>query len=158
MPRPAAQRSVGWVVGLAIAVVGIAAVLVLSQFATETTPLEELAAGDCIIEPEGLLVEEVDRVDCAEPHNYEVFAIYRESGGPYPGDEGLFTLAEVECGTYFESYVGVPFSESDVWYTYFTPTEEGWEQGNRDVTCMLYTLDGEFELATNGGSLQNIRK
>jgi hypothetical protein len=74
-------------------------------------------------------------VPCSEQHNYEVFyeTFY----------EGM-TLSEIQrasseaCEANFESYVGSPYEASSLYFTALTPTQESYEAGDREVTCLLH--------------------
>jgi Septum formation len=86
-------------------------------------------------------VSDVPTVDCAEPHDNEVFATYDLPDGDFPGQEAIATEAEEECIERFEDYVGIAYPESRFISTYLIPTAQGWEGGDREVVCFLYDID-----------------
>jgi hypothetical protein len=108
----------------------------------------DLEVGDCIVPPEStpgetVDVERVRTVDCSEPHDAEVIAVFEierdkgEGSMPsardplshlrYPGDETLFREAQQGCP---------PKSTF-----YFYPTEESWTQmGDREVACVVESI------------------
>ena len=156
-------------VWLAAAVLAIAAVAVVAALtrggdgASEDTPdlggdqgagglvaatvvidatFEELAPGDCISALPETYVLGVDRVDCAEPHLLEVFAIFDLPDAPtYPGDHELDAAAYDGCIERFEPYVGAPYFDPDTAYDvgHATPTLVTWEaEGDRTVICWTF--------------------
>ena len=91
----------------------------------------DLEVGDCIVPPEivgdeVVDVERVRTVDCSEPHDGEVVAVFDVSGYTYPGDDVLFTRVMEQCPP-----------ESTL---YHYPTKESWAEGDREVACILGSL------------------
>lgn len=105
----------------------------------------DLEVGDCIVPPEiaageAIDVERVRTVDCSEPHDGEVVAVFDIEGNKgtpsardplklfrYPGEEAIWREAEQRC----------PPKTS----LYFYPTEESWTQmGDREVACVLESI------------------
>ena len=94
-----------------------------------------------------------DVIDCADPHDNEVYAIFVHEGGaadPYPGDEEMASFAEDGCIAQFEDYVGTDHDSSRYQGHFARPSAETWESGDREVVCFLY--DGDFAKLT--GSAQ----
>ena len=91
-------------------------------------------------------------VDCEEPHDNEVYAIFSHEGGasaPYPGDDAMDVFAEDGCIAEFEVYVGIDYDSSVYSASYLLPSAETWAEGDREVVCYLY--DEEFLIE---GSMQ----
>lgn len=86
-------------------------------------------------------ITELPTVDCAEEHDAEVFSAFDLEEGDYPGDEAVQTEAE-RCLTDFEDYVGTTYEESSLAVVQLYPLEQTWEQGDREILCIAYTLDG----------------
>ncbi|MEV5958664.1 DUF4190 domain-containing protein [Streptomyces sp. NPDC051987] len=116
-----------------------------------------LATGDCFDTPDGTLtgdlVSDVDVVDCAKAHDGEVFATYRLTGSSYPGDDSVGDWADRRCSALEDGYAmdgwAVP---GDVGVYYFTPSEDSWRSGDRQVACVFgNTTEGR----TLSGSLRN---
>ncbi|MFF7473915.1 DUF4190 domain-containing protein [Streptomyces sp. NPDC008092] len=116
-----------------------------------------LATGDCFDTPDGTLtgdlVSDVDVVDCAKAHDGEVFATYRLKGSDYPGDDSVGDSADRRCYALEDGYAmdgwAVP---GDVDVYYFTPSEDSWGYGDREVACVFgSTTEGK----TLTGSLRN---
>jgi hypothetical protein len=105
-----------------------------------------LQVGDCFNDPEELeeVVFSVAAVPCSEAHDNEVYAAipYTLSGFSFPGDTRLQTFGYEACvGQPFSEYVGTDYFDSSLEVFIFTPTEESWNTGDRNVTCILYKLD-----------------
>ncbi|MEY9210941.1 septum formation family protein [Thermobifida halotolerans] len=104
-----------------------------------------IAVGDCF-PPDNSGAEEVTTVEvvpCSEPHDSEAYAAGYMPDGPYPGDYEIQTFADDFCMTEFDSFVGLPYEESVLDFSYFSPTESSWEQGDREILCTIFDPDGE---------------
>lgn len=125
-------------------VVGVGGVLALFALACQPSVFE-LNIGDCLNLPEGNEVADVETVDCAEPHRAEVFALPQlgaDADAPYPGQEALVTEGQERCVEAFEAYVGRPYSESSIFSTALTPSQQSWESaGDREIVCLLVGSD-----------------
>ena len=102
--------------------------------------VQDLRVGDCFVFEES--VEEVSEVDarpCTEPHRYEIFHITNWQGADdsYPSDDAWFSFYLDSCVPPFEEYVGRSYESSALDFVPFTPTEEGWDAGDRVVQCAL---------------------
>jgi hypothetical protein len=83
-------------------------------------------------------------VDCALPHQSEVFAVttYRDPATPdlrnalFPGDEALRTFGKRECPKAFADYVGLEFERSTWAMDFVVPVPEDWPR-NTTVACTL---------------------
>lgn len=106
-----------------------------------TADVFEMAVGDCLNEPTGTEVYEVEFVPCDQPHDYEVFAEQTLPDGDYPTD--VDTQAETFCVAEFETFIGVPYEESTISVTWFTPTAESWESGDQLVSCIVTDPAGQ---------------
>jgi hypothetical protein len=104
------------------------------------TPATQLEVGDCFDGAvEGETVVSVTPVDCDQPHDKEVFAVFDYPDAPdaYPGDEAVRAEAEEGCIPAFRSYVGKEFETSTLNVLYLTPTADTWRQGDKEITCTL---------------------
>ncbi|MFV1971161.1 MAG: septum formation family protein [Acidimicrobiia bacterium] len=113
----------------------------------------KLDVGTCFDDPETLeQVEDVPIVDCAEPHDNEVFANVDLTGGDYPGQEQVENRATQICYDNFSDYVGIAYEQSIYDIGWLFPTAETWAVGDREVICFAY--DVNFEKIT--GSINGI--
>lgn len=90
--------------------------------------------------PVGTCIDEsnpLEPVSCDVEHSHEVFGTVRwEGGSAYPTYEDAYwqTLCEDE----FESYVGIDYFESVLFYDTARPSPAAWDAGDRDIKCLAY--------------------
>lgn len=106
----------------------------------------ELAVGDCFgdtDDADGGRISDVPIVACSEPHDREVFHTFTVADGEFPGEDALMAQAEDLCIPVFEEYVGAAYgSGSRLGILPITPTQGSWDNGDREVVCALYDLQG----------------
>ncbi len=113
----------------------------------ESVDVFSLAVGDCINDAGLDEVTDVEVIDCAQPHDLEVFSEFTLEGDDFPGADEVDTLATDGCFQAFPAFVGLTYEESVLDYTYFVPTQESWETGDdRLVSCLI----GEPDVQTAG--------
>jgi hypothetical protein len=107
----------------------------------------DLRVGDCFDhEPgtsEDAIVElsAVGAVPCETPHDNEVFHHFDLVAETLPSDDEVGYEVFGTCVEVFESFVGARYEDSDLGFSWLWPTEDGWREGDRAVTCYLYTMD-----------------
>jgi Septum formation len=112
-----------------------------------TVTVEDLRVGDCFnagefSEGEDAEVSDVDGVPCDAPHAFEVFAVADYDGSTYPATQAQFEAAfDAVCVGPFEDYVGMAYADSVLWASAITPTEDGWNSGDREFICHLHNED-----------------
>lgn len=98
----------------------------------------ELQVGDCLDEfAEGIDVSTVQAVPCAEPHSDEVYLSVQMDASEFPGAAEASAFAEQACAEGFAEFVGVPWTESELDFGFFNPTEASWSDGDREVLCTI---------------------
>lgn len=115
----------------------------------------DMRVGDCYDEPDSTAeeVESLPARPCAGPHDYEVYAsVDVPESDDYPGDDAVEEQARTECLESFESFVGISSDQSELDFTYLTPTAASWPQGDREITCLVYADDAVT------GSLEGSRR
>lgn len=111
-----------------------------------TVRVNDLRAGDCFNAGDETEISDVDGVPCDEPHAYEVFAVATYGGESYPAtDAQLETVFGELCVPPFQSYVGTSYETSELWASFVTPTEDGWNDGDHEFICYLFE-EGESML------------
>ena len=97
--------------------------------------------GDCfnglVEQPE---VGSVAAVPCNEPHDAEVYHLFDHDGddnATYPGSAALSAYAVGPCISAFASYVGIDYAVSEIYATAMTPLVRSWEDGDREIVCVL---------------------
>lgn len=129
------------------------ALLVLSACSSEGDVFN-LEVGQCIDELSTTdEVGNVPIVECSEPHQGEVFALPQLPDGDFPGTQAVSDASSTECnGPTFQSYVGMPYTESDIYTTALLPTAETWEDGDREIVCILIQQDRSDSTGTLRGA------
>ncbi|MBO0610968.1 septum formation family protein [Myceligenerans salitolerans] len=74
---------------------------------------------------------------CDEEHTGEIYAEKDLANGEYPGEKDVTAEADTFCESEFETFVGVPYSESELYFWSFYPTKESWQQEDRTIQCVL---------------------
>ncbi len=111
----------------------------------------ELETGQCLNEPDSEEVIDVEIVDCAEPHDLEVYRTDDLADQNF--DPALIDSLSFEiCLDAFDGFVGTPYVDSELDIYYLVPSEESWSEGDREVVCAVYDLSG----AKLTGSAENI--
>jgi len=121
----------------------LATVLFLAARSSGTSVFQ-LEVGDCFDTPSSTEdISSVERIDCTQPHDNEVFADLTMPDGEWPGDDAVAAWADQACLDEFAGYVGVGFDESSLSYGWLVPTEDSWTQGgDRSVSCALFDAAG----------------
>jgi hypothetical protein len=110
-----------------------------------------LEVGTCFDDTDETEVSSVPEVDCSEPHDNEVFAVFDYTASDtFPGSSAMNDAAQDLCVAEFEAYVGLSYQESALDVFPITPTEGSWDSGDREIICALYNLD----LSKLTGSMQ----
>lgn len=103
-----------------------------------------LQVGDCVNDRDAAeTISEVPIVPCSDPHDSEIFASVILSGDTFPGEDAVFTEGDTQCGTEFETFVGVPYVESIYDFSYYVPTESSWSRGDREILCVIFDPAGQ---------------
>ncbi len=103
----------------------------------------DLEVGQCFNDPDSFEeVANVDIVECAEPHDNEVFELFDIPDGDFPGDVAVGETAVEGCLAAFDPYVGRDYASSAYDIRYLVPTSDTWSSGDREVVCILYDLNG----------------
>ena len=109
----------------------------------DDTSVFDLAVGDCFNDDpaNAEVVQTVTTVDCAEPHDNEIFFEFSMTDAAFPGREATVASSGERCVAEFERFVGLSYEQSDLDLFPITPTAESWADGDRVVYCALYALD-----------------
>jgi len=115
--------------------------------------------GDCLdldaSEATAAQITDLAAVPCAQAHRHEVFHVGEVTGfDVYPGPSELSSAADGICLGAFEDYVGVPYLDSDVQFTYLYPSLASWQdEEDREVVCILVATSPQTRsLAAPGSS------
>jgi hypothetical protein len=101
-----------------------------------------LKVGDCVNLENTDEGENAVKVDCAQPHDQEVFNSFVMPGDAFPGYLEIGDAQQDECSSAFEDYVGVPWTESVYTIDFAGPTEQTWAAGDHAIVCSLEDASG----------------
>jgi hypothetical protein len=145
-PRLGMARA-GWILG-AIGVALFALIVILAAtgvIESDDIGVTDLEEGDCVDLRTGAEIRDLPRRDCDEAHDGEVFLVADVSidTDEYPGLPALAREIDAACsGVAFQDYVGVPYLQSELEYSYLYPVEDGWDRGDREFVCIAVEADG----------------
>jgi len=102
-----------------------------------------LPVGTCLDELSTTYITSDNVLDCAQPHNFEVFGSSLIADGVFPGAAALENQAFDKCDAAFADYVGIPYTDSALDYSYLAPSAETWAQGDREIVCLIFDPEAE---------------
>jgi hypothetical protein len=134
------------VVGLAIAILAVAAGVVMIALGSSSTPVAELELGDCFDLPSPdaaggsvQMLERVDVIDCDRPHQAEVVLVGElntEQQQVYPNDAELFEHVDRRCRA------SGPLLGDDFGLLPVAPTENTWDRLSGRFHCLAVPYGG----------------
>ena len=99
----------------------------------------ELRTGDCL-DPAPDVSGDIDKIvvtPCADPHSQEVFALVEAEEQPYPGPEGLATVANALCISAMQDDLALS-PDDGYYFSYLLPSFNGWNNDkDRTVICVF---------------------
>lgn len=106
----------------------------------------DLNVGECFDRPSTTDdIGDVPRQPCNEPHDAEVFLNVDHpaaAGEVYPISLTMDRFVMEQCTPAFNTYTGLDFETSvDYDIGYLQPTRQGWNEGDREVTCYIVRSD-----------------
>ena len=110
----------------------------------------DIEVGDCFDDPEDLdlgtqqTVVDLAAVPCDEPHDNEAYFKFELAGedDAFPGEDAVTEQGSERCLEEFEPFVGIDYESSELDADpYLRPTAESWEQGDREIVCVVYNAD-----------------
>ena len=111
-----------------------------------------IEVGDCLNLPSedfeiGEEMTSVEGMPCSQAHNAQAYALFDLTGfsDAFPGAAAFAEQSGTGCLDRFESFVGVPYEQSELYFMTLQPTREGWVQmDDREITCLLVPESGTF--------------
>ncbi|UGQ10093.1 septum formation family protein [Yinghuangia sp. ASG 101] len=98
--------------------------------------------GDCVVFPPG--TGEVNKVSCSSPHDAEHVENLDMADGPWPGDAEAERQAGELCEAAIKPIVARQPNAGDLAADYIFPSEGSWEEGDREVQCMIRDAGGKL--------------
>lgn len=105
-----------------------------------TEGIFSLSVGDCFDDEGDVLVDDVPKIDCAAPHDLEVFDQFDITAVTF--DAGAVAEeAQNGCKDRFAAFLGLSYDESTLDLLDFHPTANSWTFGDRRVSCAMGVPD-----------------
>lgn len=134
--KPGGRRAI-IIVGVIVAFLAIVLFAVRNNVAAD-----DLKVGDCFDIPNGTTIQTVEKHPCNESHNAEVIFVGDYTGTSYPISLSLDSYIEDSCVPAFETYVGRGIdTDPELSLGYFYPSRDGWDDGDRAITCYVSQPD-----------------
>jgi hypothetical protein len=106
--------------------------------------IDDLVAGDCLVELPDASTARVEIVECELPHRAEVYATHDFEGRTFLGAGTLSDEAASRCAALYAVYAGEPIDPTtDQAFTEIVPSEASWADGDRHVACLALPPAGE---------------
>lgn len=109
-----------------------------------TESVFDMQVGDCLNEPGAEdQITDVTIVPCSEPHDYEYYfeGDVSDLGEEWPGEDAIGEAGDEVCYGAFEDFIGTPYEESEIYYQFYWPSEQGWEQGDHVINCLVFEVE-----------------
>ena len=121
----------------------------------------KMEPGDCLNPPTKLPdpakpeLEKIDVLPCNQEHTHELFAtVDFTDSDVYPGPTKLGGFADGACLDQFESYVGVPYIDSSLRFSYLFPSLRSWNDGkDRTVLCLIVATEKKLTTSVRGAAI-----
>lgn len=107
--------------------------------------IRDLGPGACINDTQvewGDFLYLVPTLDCSYAHDSEIISVGDLPFSSFPDEYEAWEFLDDKCFVSFESYVGLPYQDSDLEFSSFTPTQKEWAQGDRGFHCVVFSPDG----------------
>jgi hypothetical protein len=127
---------------------------------TSSKSVFDIKPGQCFVAPTDVKAElsSLERTSCDKPHTQESYAnaTYQPgasapSGDTFPGNDVLSTFAQGACAQRYSAYVGVPYLDSKLFFTYLLPSARSWEQNDdRNILCFVTTTGAKLTASVKG--------
>lgn len=108
-----------------------------------TSSVLDLYVGQCIQDPGEGTVYDVENAVCTTEHWGEVYHVMTITSSQMPSEDDMNDMASDACVDAFDAYVGRPYDESDLDFTWYVPSQESWAEGDRTIQCIAIRTDGD---------------
>jgi hypothetical protein len=112
----------------------------------------DLRVGDCfdLKDPTADEIGDVTALQCTQPHQYEIFFVGSLPGPSYPSADELDKFIDDNCRPVFYLYVGKIYAESELEIFSLFPTNVGWAEGDRTVSCATHLGETRLTASVKG--------
>ncbi|MFC4562762.1 septum formation family protein [Nocardiopsis mangrovi] len=102
------------------------------------TDVFDISVGDCLNDATVTdEVTEVPTIGCDQPHDSEVYHEFESTASSFD-QAAIDTEAEEGCQAAFEPFVGASWETSVFYFSWYAPTQESWDSGDREIDCLIY--------------------
>lgn len=119
------------------------------------SPVQQFKVGQCVRLSQDLEsqseVGNLPVLSCDTEHDGEVYLVKKLEGHDYPTT--MTTDADAACVAGFQGYVGSDYGASSLDYAALYPTQASWDQGDKDVVCMVVPTEGTLRASVKGSGL-----
>jgi Septum formation len=126
----------------------------------DKTDVFTIKVGDCLNDTTTSgTVTTVPVVACKKPHDTEAFKSIIMTDDSYPGEDATTTRAQNECNDAFTDFAGITYKESktlDV--SFYYPTTDSWDGGDREILCLIFSIDKDGNEVKTTGSLKGVAR
>lgn len=154
---PGAPRALAsLVLALALGVVAAGCSLIGGSSGVAQVSVFHLAVGQCLVPPKKVQasLSTVEVVPCSTPHPQQVYALVHDHGGSaYPASSKLDDFANAACLDRFSAFVGIPYRESSLYFTYLLPSVGSWADGDRTIVCVAETVGRPLTKSLKGSRI-----
>jgi hypothetical protein len=101
---------------------------------------KELRVGNCITDAKSTQLDArtFDAVECAQPHDGEVFTIIALGDGTYRGEPALIAKGQRGClARLRRQATAKAFRDKRLGFKFVFPTKRSWAQGDHEITCLV---------------------
>jgi Septum formation len=139
--RRRGRLSIG--IGVLVLIVAVLATLAITAQGNEETSVADIDVGDCFNGD----ANDLDVVECAEPHAAELFAVVpaADASVPYPGAELARTDGGNACALQLVAYYGAETgvaAGNGLELSPIAPSQEQWDDGDTETYCLAVSADG----------------
>lgn len=97
-----------------------------------------LRPGDCFLNPNTALgVDFVTVIPCTQPHDAQVFALFKATGTSYPGAPALKRQADPGCHARIAGNLDSSKLTDTMNLNFLFPQAQAWLDGHRLITCII---------------------
>jgi hypothetical protein len=136
--KPASRLRTFLVFGVIAVFLGVVLYVVRNNVSAD-----DLAIGQCFNVPDRSEdISTVEKFECTEAHDAEVFHIAEMTGDSYPITLAFRNFVDESCIPAFATYVGRTYEDAEeLDVGFFYPNGDGWDSGDRTVTCYIVRVD-----------------
>jgi hypothetical protein len=124
------------------------------------TSVYSIKVGDCVNDKhaEGD-ISTVPKVSCAAAHDSEAYESIRMPDGDFPGDDAVKTAAVTGCQAAFATFTGIAYNDStQLDFSWYHPTDASWAKGDREILCLVQSLDENQKPIQTIGTLKDANR